>query len=475
MHNRNRHYRLQRWKWAATALVLASIAGNSRLQAQALFSTAAAELDRAGFGLYDVSAFSSFSNSYSPILNPSTGTIIPDFSFHTLSSGISTSVGWRTRKSSSLSFAVRYTASYYYQTSSTGFSSSRFVPSQNFSTNWSKLFGTKWTVSASVSGSMGDYNQMLLLPNGEQSLVGLPGTSAAFGNAVLTGTTGASAALAAQQSLLYGGRFLNAAGTVSASYAFSPRLTLTGSATGNRMQHLSDSGTSAQSLHLIPQTTGLSGGLGLSYAVSPRTSVNANVTYSRAVSSLASAPSASIMVGASRKITEHLFTRFGAGAGYLLPYGQGTSAIGLQRTQWQAMGSVGYQLFRQSFVVSANRTASDNYGVGATATLMVSGGWSWRPGANWGINAGGTDLRLQGSQFGRNGYNLNAGIHRSLASRFSLNMNYGYGSFSVGALAIPGLSQALQYRTHSVRLSLSWHPYLGSPDVDSTAIDNSIP
>ena len=446
--------------------------GSSFLRAQSPFAAAAEEFNRAGFGIYDVSAFSTYSNSFSPISNPGTGTIIPDFSYHTIYAGVSTSIGWRTRKSSTLSFSVRYSPSYYYETSSTGFSTSRYAPSQNLSLSWSKKLGSKWSLSASLSGSLGDYNQMLLAPNGEQSLAALPGASTAFATSVLTGVTGASSVLAAQQSLLYGGRFLNGAAMVSANYALSPRLTLSGTVNGNRMQHLKDSSSAVQTPFVIPQTTGLGAGLGVSYQLSPRTAVNANAVYVRVVSSLVTAPSASLMLGISREITDHLYARISAGAGYLLPYSQGTTSVGLQREQWQAAGTLGYRILRHSFVFTASRTVSDAYGVGAAATLMLTGGWNWSPSrTSWGLNVGGSDIRLQGSQFGSDGYNINGGVRHPLGNRFSFGLSYGYGSFGIGALTVPGQNLPLQFRTQTGRVSLSWRPYLGYPDVDST-IDN---
>lgn len=444
-------------------ILLAGLSGSSQLQAQSqsLYSTIEDEVQRAGFGIYSLSAISSFSNGREPIFDQSTG-LITTGSINTLFSGASTSVGWRSRKSSNLHLVVRYSGSYYYSQSFPG--SSGTIPGQRVSLSMSRKIGSKWTTTANVSGSMGTFSQLLLTPNGQQDLAELPGTPEEFQNALL-GDTIEGSTLAPQDYVLYGDRLLNISLRLSAGYSVSTRLKFTVNAGGSRQQHLSGGSTA----NLIPESDNYSGGFGMGYTLSPRTSFNLNSSFSRSQSEFGSAPSASIQAGFSRHFTDHFFGRFSLGAGYLLPHGQGLNAIGLQQTEWTASGRVGYKILHQSFVASASRSASDSYGLGANATIVASVGWGLRPeGTDWAFNAGGSETRLEGGILGGNGYSANAGARRKLGSRFSFGISLGYGVYSSGGAVAAGFNS--HARTETASLSLSWHPYLGHPDMDSTIL-----
>jgi hypothetical protein len=452
------------------AIMLAGFAGNCRLQAQSPYSTAADEFQRAGFGIYTVSLVSSFSYITSPVLNQNTGLIDPNVGYHSFFSGVSGAVGWRSRRSDTFHFAVRYSGSFDYDASSYG--GSGFIPGQQVSMDMRKKIGNKWIITASLAGSMGNVNQLLLSPNVNQDLSEAPGTASDFGEGIVGEPTGATSPLTAQESLLYGAQILNLAARFSAAYKPTSRFTIMATAGSSREQHLGIGSSSDQIPNAISQSTGLSAGLAMSYSLSPLTSLVANISYARAESSLETAPSTSVSVGATRRLTEHLFARATAGTGFILPHGQGASAVGFQGTVWEASGSIGYRVLQQSFVATASRSASDNYGVGSDDTIMAAIGWGWRPrGSAWGVNAGASETRLEGSEFGRNGYSLNGGIRRRLGTRFTASMSFGYGAFSVGGGQVVGLTGPVTFKSESVSLALSWHPYLGRPDMDSVPAD----
>ena len=469
----------EQWSSAAARVLLAGLCLAGSAAAQNLYYGTLDELNRAGFGLYSISAFSVFNNATTPYLNPTTQIIQPNFNFQSYSSGLSASLGWRARKAANSQLFIRFTPSYYYLNSSTGLSRSQFIPNQALTVNWSRAIGSKWHIGAALSATVADYNQMLLVQNGAQGLAGLPSTSGQFVPGLLSGATGSTAILAAQQNYFYGGYFINATASVTASYAVTERLTITGTASGNRIQHLNIGNNGTAIPYVIPKTTGLSGAMTLSYRLSERTNLFGSVNYTTARSALAVTPSAAFSVGANRRVTDHFFVNFDVGAGYLLPRGVGSGSAGFQREQWQASGSLGYRLYRQSFVFNASRSVSDPYGVIASATVWLTGGWSWHPGQSaWSLTLGGSDIRLEGSQFGRNGYSLNAGLSRFLGDRrFSMSLSAGYGSYSVGQITVAGvpsaLSQPLQLNSESVRLSLNWHPYLGQPDPDPIGPDTN--
>jgi len=75
---------------------------------------------------------------------------------------------------------------------------------------------------------------------------------------------------------------------------------------------------------------------------------------------------------------------------------------------------------------------------------------------------GATELRLQGTQLGQQGYHVNVGITRSLAGGVFTSLSYGYGQGS----GVASLANPIFANTHaqSVSLNFGFHPYLGRPD-----------
>jgi hypothetical protein len=444
-----------------------SISGSCALLAQSGRPGTAGELDRAGFAIYDVSLFGGFSSTTGPGFDQATSSLLPDSTFNSYSGGISTSVGWRSRKALLSHFYVRYSPAYYYQSSSGGFLRSHFSPQHTLDLSWDKKLGSKWTAAFSLSGSLANFDQFLLLPTTAQGVSLLPGTATQlFGSA-----QGASALVTPQQSLYYGGRILSAAGQTSLGYAVSNRLNISLGLGASRMQHIANNQAVNSGPFLLQQSTYLTGNLSLSYQITPRTDFYATAGYNRTVSSLITIPSTSLMFGLGRTITQRLVVHGLIGAGYILPY-HGAS---FQRTQWQASGGLSYRALRHTFFGFFNRSVANSFGVGAGATLDASGGWSWSPQRrSWGLNAGVQDTFLQGYTLGRNGYNTNVGLYRVLGRRGNVSLNYGYGSYSsaVTTLGTAPSNIPLHYASHSVRISIGFSPYLGYPD-GSRGIDSA--
>jgi len=461
------HWRDLRMRMAAIMTI--SLSGSCALLAQSGRPGTAGELDRAGFGIYDVSLFGGFSSTTGPGFSQVTNSLLPDSTFNSYSGGISTSVGWRSRKSVLSHFSIRYSPSYYYQSSSGGFLRSHWSPQQTLDLSWDQKLGAKWSATFSLSGSLANYDQLLLLPTTAQGLSLLPGTSTQLFGAA----QGAAAIVTPQLSQYYGGRILSAAAQTSLGYAVSNRLNISVGLGADRMQHISNQSVNSGPF-LLQQSTYLAGSLSLSYQITPRTDFYATASYNRAISSLITVPSTSLMFGLGRTITPRFVVHGFAGAGYILPY-HGAS---FQRTQWQAAGGLSYRALRSTFFGFINRSVANSFGVGAGATLDASGGWNWSPQRrSWGLNAGVQDTFLQGYSLGRNGYNTNVGVYRALGRRGNVSLNYGYGSYSsaVGAVTTLGTVPSnipLHYGSHSVRLSIGLSPYLGYPDgvrgIDST-------
>ncbi|HEY7338254.1 MAG TPA: hypothetical protein VH639_25430 [Bryobacteraceae bacterium] len=461
------HFKRTGWQRFAAAICLFAAATCDVPLARAQLSTMSTmvqEAERAGFGFYDLSVFGTYSTARTPVFGPG-GTLLPSFSFHTDAGGVMAQLGWRAPRSKKWRLSVQYTPAYYYQTSSTGFSASRFSPRQSANLTWGTPLSPRWNLNTSLAVNWGDYNQLILLANPAQILAGTPGTPAQFGAGLVANANGSGPAqtiLSGQQNLLYGGTLLTAAASVGVRYAATQRLSLTTSVNGSRMQHLGSNG-GPQSSYLTQQGTFLGVNLGLSYQLSPRTGLFGSVTYSRSISSLFDTPTTSLNMGLSHSITPHWFASGSLGAGYIFPTGKGPTYVGFRRTGWQASFSTGYRLYRQSFVLSVSRTVSDNFGLGATGTLYTRGGWHWSPPAShWGLTAGFSELRLLGTPFANQGYIANAGVNHAFGGRLFSSLRYGYGQAS----GVIGVANPIFAHSHfqTIGLNFGFHPYFGKPD-----------
>jgi hypothetical protein len=458
---------------AAFAVLLAPTA---RAQIATLYE-ATDELSRAGFGIYGFSVFGTYGYTRGPTLS-TTGQVIPDYSYHTYATGISTSIGWRTRSNSKFHLTVRLSPSYLYEVSSSGFIGHSFTPGNGLTASWSDAVTARWTVSGSLSASLGNFAQLLLSPNAAQVLAATPGTAAEFGQTLVTGsstntelTTAANSVqtvLAGQENLLYGGFLLTATTGMSASYAATPRMHISVSVTGSRMQSLPDP-FAPQSAFLLNQTTSVGGSLAASYRLSERTNSYVSVTYARPVSSLYTTASTSVNAGLSRRLTEHWSASASLGTGYILPSHNGNSNQGFQRLGYQAFFSTGYRLLRNSFSGSVSRTVSDNYGLGASGTVSAAAGWSWAPlRAHWGLSAGGSWVRLEGTSLANQGYSFNAGIREAFSRVVFASLGVAFGE--ANGFVAPGGIVYPRTQTETVQLSVGFRPHLGSPDASRIGV-----
>jgi hypothetical protein len=452
---------------AAFALLLAPTA----LAQLGTLSEVTDELSRSGFGIYSLSVFGSYSDTRGPTIN-SIGQLIPDYTYHTNATGVSTSIGWRTRSTSKFHFNVRFTPSYLYEVSSSGFIGHSFTPGNSLAANWAGAASARWTVSGSLAASLGNFNQLLLSPNAQQILTGTPGTSAEFGETLVTGTSAntelttaansAQSVVAAQEDLLYGGFIFTATATISASYAATPRMSFAFSASGSRAQTLPDP-FQPQTAYLLTQTTTMAGTMGMGYRLSERTNSSLSVSYSRPVSSLYTTPTVSLSAGLSRRLTQHWSAGGSVGTGYILPSSNGTNIQGLQRLGYQASFYTGYRFLRNSFSGGVSRLVSDDYGLGAAATLSASAGWYWSPlRGHWGVSTGASWIRLEGTALANQGYSFSAAIRDSLSRRTFTSLGIAYAEAS-GFIGLGGVVYP-RTQTETVQLNVGFRPYLGAPD-----------
>jgi hypothetical protein len=449
----------------------------------ATLSEFTSELSRSGFGIYSFSVFGTYSDSRGPSIS-SIGQLIPDYSYHTYATGVSTSIGWRTRTSSRFHFNVRFTPSYMYEISSTGFIGHSFTPGNSLSASWAVAATPRWNVSGSLSASLGNFNQLLLAPNADQILTSTPGTSEEFGETLLTGTSGnselttaansAQSVVEGQESLLYGGFLLNSTAAMSASYAGTPRMHIAVSVSGSRTQTLPDP-FAPRGAYLLNQTTSVSGSVSISYRLAERTNSSLTVTYARPVSSLYTTSSVSLNAALNRRLTQHWSASASLGTGYILSSSSnGNNVPGFQRLGYQASFSTGYRLLRNSFRAGVSRSVSDNYGLASSATLTATAGWGWMPlRGHWGVSAGASWVRLEGGSLANQGYSFNAAVREALGRRVFASLGGGY-AIASGVTGLGGFVYP-RTQTETVQVSLGFRPYLGSPDASRLAAPSGGP
>jgi hypothetical protein len=381
-------------------------------------------------------------------------------------SGVSASIGlhFGSGAGGRSDFSAVYSPTYSYST----YEQNTSQLSQSLAFSWSRKLTPQWQFVASASGVEGSFEQLLFSPTNAQNLASLTGSAGDLGSQFLTGQsgnpsmaagTGASATVTPLLQLYYGERLLSAMSRVGLSYSHSPRLTFGLSATGSRMQSLKPSSSMGPDVFLIPQTTNAGFDASVNYLLSERTSLMGSVDYGRVFSSIDNMQSASAMAGLGRKFTQNWFTNFSAGGGYILPLG---SAYASSRgKQWEAFWNMGYHSHGHTVVVSASRSIADLYGSGASATLTMDAGWSWRrPGSHWNFQAGVGGNRLSGQStvaaMATTGFRVNAGLYRALASHSNIVLQYTYDTFwgPVTLSSTPG--PQLRYAQSAVRLNFAF-------------------
>lgn len=355
--------------------------------------------------------------------------------------GISATLGF-SRSGERTDFSIIYTPSYTRFIGNLGADTSTHA----LSMNWRRSLSPKWSYNVSLVGNLTMLNESLVSSAAPAENQGSPTQAAPAGDSTVS-------------TLFYGQRFLTAVIQNSLSYAYSPRLNFRFGVSGSRMQSLPKSGAFQGSQYgsLLSRTNTGSASMGLAYSLSPRTQVGIDAGSSRMFSSIQDSYVTSLNVSLAHSTGLHWFTQIHGGTGFISPVGQTYQVRGLQ---YQAGASVGYKTYAHSFTVSADRSASDSYGLGATATLSTNASWTWnRPGRSWWLTSTFERQVLIATAFGSiDTWHVSTGFGRLLGRRMATVIQYVYGSYT-GAGAGP-LSQMSQ---QVVRLSFSWTPTAGMP------------
>jgi hypothetical protein len=319
--------------------------------------------------------------------------------------------------------------------------------------NWRRSLTPRWLYNVSVSGNLTLLNESLVAssaPSGGQSTsisaLATPGATAP-----------APAPSPAVATLFYGQRYLTTAIQNSLSYTYSARLSFHFGVSANRVQALPDGAMSAsgQFGSLIARTTSGSANAGMSYSLSPFTQAGVDASTSRVFSSLADAYVSSVTASLSHNTGMHWSMQGQIGGGFINPLQQSYTARG---GQYQAGGTLGYHTRMHMFSVSGNRSVSDMYGFGSSATVSSTASWTWRqPTGSWWLSSSFEQAWMMGTVYGGiDTWQVSSSFGHMIGRKMASMFRYGYGTYT-GA---PG-SPLRQFSQHVVQLAFTWAPAAG--------------
>lgn len=418
---------------------------------------------RSGIQLYDVTGFVGWQS----VVNPQGGLFLPMSGTGLKSDtslGAGASVGW-SKRGQKTNLSIMYNAGYQAQIRYTDLS----ALSQVLAMNASRRLNGKWSLGFSSTAAISTYDQMLFSPTLFSSVAAAPGSFDDLAAAVLTGTynndqlasllTGSPMIESPSRTFFFGDRVFTASASTSLSYAHSKRLSVSFAASADRAQHLTqhladgEQLSGQQSLYLLPRAVEGSATVSVNYALTPRTQVGANMSASRGFSSIQNAYTTYGSAFIGRTMGRRWYAQVHAGAGFvtyinsLSPGRIGTTPV--------AGGSLGYKTYAHSFMVSADRTLSQSYGVGAASNFMTSAAWHWwQPGRRWGLTSSYMREQFMGSAFGDvTGWRGGFGMTQRMGEHMVLETDYTYGSY-----ASDGVESPFHRSQQGVRLSVMWMP-----------------
>jgi hypothetical protein len=452
-------------RWAGSLLLqCATILGWGAVaaKAQPFVLSRATDQPASGFRLYSITGYASY-GSLLPVLygnQPQSGVSSK------IEGGGSAALGWSASGPTtnlSLTFAPSFV-------SRPGVDTAYSLNSGlNLDTSMSTRLSPKWSLRFSVLGRFNDLEQSLFLPSSLTTIAEVPSNSQDWATALSAGKYAANSPITSlvtaapvvdspARTILYGDRILTVGLGTGWVYTVSPRLTIAASVNATRTQSVpfDTSNNIPRPSALLSQSTSGSGEIGLSYALSPRSSVSIAASSTRSMSKYQDAYVTTATASFSRLLSQQWFISVNGGAGYLTSIRQ-TSGLPTG-VQYTAGGSLGFKTTAHALVASYAHTISDPYGLGAQNGQITSGSWTWaRPRAKWYLQASGTRQSFDpgGIIKDLNGWIGQAALGRSLARDFSLNIQYAYLD-NHGAIRNSNVSHTVIGQ--SVRVSLTWTP-----------------
>lgn len=264
----------------------------------------------------------------------------------------------------------------------------------------------------------------------------------------------------AAQSLFYGTRILTANVRTGVQYAFSPRLSITTGIGGTRMQYMrgrSNGGVEPEGL--VPNVTAILGDVGVSYTLTPRTTIGGTFDTSRQQSRIQDVIIMNGRFQIERAMTQHLFVNAYGGAGQFRSLGVTLSEPG--QIQHIAGAGVTYRSYAHTILGSFDRRVADIYGVGANSTRSLTGTWRWaHPRSRTWMSINASRVQLQSTIFPTTTWRGTAELGRRVGGNVAIVGSYAYLGYSNLFIQSNGtLSQS------AIRIGLTWTP--GSQTITS--------
>jgi hypothetical protein len=410
--------------------------------------------DAKGIQFYGVSLFAGFSS----LANPASaqgpysyfvpGNVQSDWNY-----GAQWSLGWH-HLHAGTAVSLRYTGMYSGQTRYSNLNA--FGHALTFGVN--RTFHTKWSFSLSATGDYRTLVQYIFAPSALSTASQTPATfdnlAAASGIGNFSDPQAASALSGAPQlpalvTSLLGDRILTYAAQASVSYAATSRLSFDFASFGAGGETKVDNAPA----YVLPRSMGASAGVGLNYALSPRTTFGVQAQENRVSNHFQTSYGTTASASLGRKMTEHWFLSGRAGMSYTSFGKQVFSTAGSR--QVLAGGSLGYRAFAHTIMASYSRSSMDAYGMAVGLNESTALAWSWRrPGSSWIFTSSIARHTIHQTGFlAFSGWSTNAGVTRMVTSRMVMSADYAFLN-STGDY----LGNTINRTVHSLRLTLGWHP-----------------
>jgi len=193
--------------------------------------------------------------------------------------------------------------------------------------------------------------------------------------------------------------------------------------------------------------------VGFTHSLSRRTELDGDFSYSRSYWMGRGVQVGSAQVGVGRDLSPHWFGRINAGYGGMTEF-PGSLKVPYQGSV-QGGASLGAKVGNSALVLSANRSVSDAYGLGASKSTGAQAAWVWqRPGGAWTVSGSVAYERLAGTVFALiQGWMGQVTVTRRLSRTLTL---VALGAYATDSGAAGGDFAGLLRR--GARLSLTWRP-----------------
>jgi hypothetical protein len=251
---------------------------------------------------------------------------------------------------------------------------------------------------------------------------------------------------------LYGSRRQDAAASVRLIFAQSRRTTWTVSTRFERDLPATAEAGVAGSIAYTGITEGIAT-LGFTHSLSRRSEMDGEFSYVRSYWMGRGAQVGEGRIGFGHELSSRWFARVNAGYGGMAEFPSSLKAPVAGTAEGGA--SIGAKIENSALVVSASRSVSDAYGLGAGNSTTGQLAWTWeRPGGAWTLGGSVAYERLAGTAFGLiQGWMGQVTLTRRISRQLTL---VAQGTYASDAGVAGGDFASLMRR--GARLSLTWRP-----------------